>query len=58
VRLRQHQTRNDDTKYVRAASEAGAIRTAKANSMLPLNAAVIEVRRATPADLGCVEVQR
>lgn len=45
--------RKKDTKYVRAASEAGAIRTAKAHSMLPINCSA-SARHATPQDLGCV----
>jgi hypothetical protein len=55
VRLQQHQTHKTDTKYVRAATQDGAIRCAKANSMLPMNAQVIEVRHATPQDLECVQ---
>lgn len=42
-----------DTKYVRATTQEGAVRTAKAHSMLPLNASAY-ARHATPQDLGCV----
>ena len=56
VRLRQHMTKVEDTKYVRAATQEGAIRCAKANSQLPTNAQVVEVRHATPQDLECTAV--
>ena len=57
VRLRQHQTKREDTKYVRAATYEGAVRCAKANSTLPLNSQVLECRFATPFDLECVEAK-
>ena len=41
-----------DVKYVRAATEAGAKRTAQAHSLLPLRASCY-ARIATPQDLGC-----
>ncbi len=44
-----------DIKYVRAATQAGAVRCAKYNSMLPLRARAW-ARVATPKELGCVPV--
>lgn len=47
-----------DTKYVRARTIEGAIRCAKFYSwMKGADAAIAYARRATPKDLGCVEVE-
>ncbi len=51
------QPARSDIKYVRAATQAGAVRCAKANSLLPLKCRAA-ARIATPQDLGCVPTVR
>lgn len=45
-----------DVKYVRAATQAGAVRCARFHSMLPRRANAF-ARLATPQDLGCKPTQ-
>ena len=45
-----------DKKIVRARTSCGAIKTAKANSLMKGHVAC-DARLATPSDLGCMEVK-